>query len=176
VLYLRTTFTADRWSLEWFLRELATLAVAGPAVAVSYSHTYSLVLHAGEPWILAILAPLSSDGLAGLATLALHRHRTAARRSPVRKGAESRTASPPPAEQTPEAEPVATEQPGEQPGDDDRAAMVARAREIQAARRAADERPLGRTKLAEALGCSPAVGRAVLEEIDESPVRLVVTG
>lgn len=77
VLYLRTLFDVDGWR-QWVPRELATLAVAGPAVAVSYWHTYALVLGAGEPWLLAVLAPLSSDGLAGMATLALHRIRSTA--------------------------------------------------------------------------------------------------
>lgn len=80
VLWLRTLFTADNvW--HKLLREVATAAVAGPAVAISYSHTFSLVLDAHEPWLIAILAPLSSDGLAGLATLALHRIRA----TPVQK-------------------------------------------------------------------------------------------
>jgi hypothetical protein len=74
VLYLRTTFTPSGF-WQRAVRELATLAVAGPAAAVSYSHTFNLVLDAHEPWILAVLAPLSSDGLAGMATLALHRLR-----------------------------------------------------------------------------------------------------
>jgi hypothetical protein len=73
-LYIRTTFTAEGfWQLA--VREAATLAVAGPAAAISYVHTYELVLSAHEPWLLAVLAPLSSDGLAGMATLALHRLR-----------------------------------------------------------------------------------------------------
>lgn len=98
VLYLRTLFDVDGWK-QWVPRELATLAVAGPAVAVSYWHTYALVLGAGEPWLLAVLAPLSSDGLAGMATLALHRLRTA---SPVRSvvpakaRSKARTAAKPP--------------------------------------------------------------------------------
>jgi hypothetical protein len=76
-LYIRTTFTATNgWQVG--CRELATIAVAGPAAAISYVHTYELVLSVHEPWILAVLAPLSSDGLAGMATLALHRHRQAA--------------------------------------------------------------------------------------------------
>lgn len=76
VLYLRTTFIADnRWTRV--LRELATVAVAGPAAAVSFVHTYELVSGAGEWQLLAVLAPLSSDGLAGMATLALHRIRSA---------------------------------------------------------------------------------------------------
>jgi hypothetical protein len=98
VLYLRTTFTADGfWSRA--LRELSTLAVAGPAVAVSYSHTYELVLAAGEPWILAFLAPLSSDGLAGMATLALHRQRhqhAAAGKPPAPKSRPERVTTPAP--------------------------------------------------------------------------------
>lgn len=77
VLYLRTTFTPSGF-WQRTVRELATLAVAGPAAAVSYSHTFNLVLDAHEPWILAVLAPLSSDGLAGMATLALHRLRQTA--------------------------------------------------------------------------------------------------
>ena len=73
-LYIRTTFTAKGfWPIA--LRELATLLVAGPAAAISYVHTYELVLSVHEPVILALLAPLSSDGLAGMATLALHRIR-----------------------------------------------------------------------------------------------------
>lgn len=73
-LYIRTTFTAKGfWPIA--LRELATLLVAGPAAAISYVHTYELVLSVHEPMILAVLAPLSSDGLAGMATLALHRIR-----------------------------------------------------------------------------------------------------
>lgn len=75
VLYLRTLFDAPSWR-QWLPRELAMLAVAGPAVAVSYWHTFALVLGAGEPLVLALLAPLSSDGLAGMATLALHRLRS----------------------------------------------------------------------------------------------------
>jgi hypothetical protein len=71
VLHLRTTFTADGFWAKT-IREASTLAVAGPAVAISYVHTMELVLAAGEPWLLAVLAPLSSDGLAGLATLALY--------------------------------------------------------------------------------------------------------
>ena len=71
VLHLRTTFTAEGFWAK-LVREASTLAVAGPAVAISYVHTMELVLAAGEPWILAVLAPLSSDGLAGLATLALY--------------------------------------------------------------------------------------------------------
>jgi len=71
VLHLRSTFTVEGfWKVA--VRELSTLAVAGPAVAISYVHTFELVLGAGEPWLLAVLAPLSSDGLAGLATLALY--------------------------------------------------------------------------------------------------------
>lgn len=84
VLYLRTTFTADTRSHR-LLRELATFAVAGPAAAVSYVHTFELVAGAGEPWILAVLAPLSSDGLAGMATLALHRLRVVPAVKPVRR-------------------------------------------------------------------------------------------
>lgn len=73
-LYIRTTFTTvGFW--QRLSRELATLAVAGPAAAISYVHTYELVLAQNEPWIIALLAPLSSDGLAGMATLALHRMR-----------------------------------------------------------------------------------------------------
>lgn len=74
VLYLRTLFDVADWK-HWLSREVATLAVAGPAVAVSYWHTFALVLDAGEPIALALLVPLSSDGLAGMATLALHRLR-----------------------------------------------------------------------------------------------------
>lgn len=94
-LYLRTTFTVEnRWQLV--VREVATLAVAGPAAAISYSHTFALVLAAGEPWLLAVLAPLSSDGLAGMATLALHRLRqtAVAQAEPVARPA--MTIAPPP--------------------------------------------------------------------------------
>lgn len=79
-LYIRTLFDAPTWK-QWLPREVATLLVAGPAVGVSYWHTFSLVLDAGEPLVLAILAPLSSDGLAGIATLALHRLWHAARQT-----------------------------------------------------------------------------------------------
>lgn len=107
VLWLRTIFDADGFWPK-LLRELATLAVAGPAVAVSYVHTYSLVLGAGEPWILAFLAPLSSDGLAGMATLALHRNRVAAQRTPVQEPAPISTPAPPP---PPAVEPIPEAQP-----------------------------------------------------------------
>lgn len=88
VLYLRTVFDVDGWR-QWMSREAATLAVAGPAVAVSYWHTFALVLGAGEPLVLALLVPLSSDGLAGMATLALHRLRTAPVAAPVRTVADA---------------------------------------------------------------------------------------
>jgi hypothetical protein len=71
-LYLRTIFTVTRW-YERVARELAMLAVTGPAVAISYVHTYSLVLAAEPSWpLLALIAPLSSDGVAGMSTMALH--------------------------------------------------------------------------------------------------------
>lgn len=73
-LYIRTTFEVSGF-WHTLLRETATLAVAGPAAAISYVHTYELVLSVHEPTILALLAPLSSDGLAGMATLALHQIR-----------------------------------------------------------------------------------------------------
>lgn len=73
-LYIRTTFEVSGF-WHTLLREAATLAVAGPAAAISYVHTYELVLSVHEPTILALLAPLSSDGLAGMATLALHQIR-----------------------------------------------------------------------------------------------------
>lgn len=104
VLYLRTTFTVvGFWPRFW--RDLATMCVAGPAAAVSYVHTYELVLAQGEPWILAVLAPLSSDGLAGMATLALHRMRLpakeAAPKTRVRQDAPAAPVAP-----APKAEPV----------------------------------------------------------------------
>lgn len=106
VLYLRTTFTVDGLGQQ-AMRELATLAVAGPAAAVSYVHTYELVLGANEPWILAVLAPLSSDGLAGMSTLALHRLRqtvaTPASRPTPKKRPQQET---PPVPATPTLEPL----------------------------------------------------------------------
>jgi hypothetical protein len=72
VLWIRSTFAvAGFWSRT--LRELCTLAVAAPAVAISYWHTATLMLAHQQPWILALLAPLSADGVAGLSTMALHR-------------------------------------------------------------------------------------------------------
>lgn len=105
VLYLRTTFSAvGFWPRA--LREVATLLVAGPAAAVSYVHTYQLVLGAGEPMLLALLAPLSSDGLAGMATLALHRMRQPeAKAAP--KTRPRRDATPPPAVAAPTEQPKA---------------------------------------------------------------------
>lgn len=70
VLVIRSLFTVTGW-WQRLCRETAMVAVAAPAVAVSYWHTYSLVLAAGEPASLALLVPLSSDGLAGMSTLAL---------------------------------------------------------------------------------------------------------
>lgn len=71
VLWVRSTFTvAGLW--RTLLRDLAVLLVAGPAVAISYSHTFHLVLGQGEPLIIALVAPLSSDGVAGISTMALH--------------------------------------------------------------------------------------------------------
>jgi hypothetical protein len=71
VLYIRSTFAVDGfWRRA--CRELAMVAVAGPAVAISYSHTFALVLAHGEPWLIALVAPLSSDGVAGMSTMALH--------------------------------------------------------------------------------------------------------
>jgi hypothetical protein len=108
VLYLRTTFTADGFWARG-LRELAMLLVAGPAVAVSYVHTYELVLGAGEAWILAVLAPLSSDGLAGMATLALHRMRTPAKKATTA----TPKPKPTPAKPATVAEAVAAQEPRE---------------------------------------------------------------
>ena len=113
VLHLRTTFTAEGfWAKA--IREASTLAVAGPAVAISYVHTMELVLAAGEPWLLAVLAPLSSDGLAGLATLALYqaqrkRQPASSKPSKSKSSDRPRQVSPPvpAADPTPEAEPDA---------------------------------------------------------------------
>jgi hypothetical protein len=72
VLWIRSTFSVTGfWRCT--LRELCTLAVAAPAVAISYWHTASLMLAHQQPWVLALLAPLSADGVAGLSTMALHR-------------------------------------------------------------------------------------------------------
>lgn len=113
VLYLRTTFT-PRGFWQRTVREAATLAVAGPAVAVSYVHTFELVSSAHEPWILAVLAPLSSDGLAGLATLALHRLRQAQTEEVVKARQKAERASrpkPPRAKPDPAPEPEPVEAP-----------------------------------------------------------------
>ena len=72
VLWVRFTFIViGMW--RTLLREASMFAVAGPAVAISYVHTYELV-RVAEPgwWILAVVAPLSSDGVAGISTMALH--------------------------------------------------------------------------------------------------------
>lgn len=126
VLHLRTTFTVSGfWAVS--IRELSTLAVAGPAVAISYVHTYELILGAGEPWLLAVLAPLSSDGLAGLATLALYQ---AHRRSGTKV-----TATPRP---EPEQSPVPAQQrltPPAASKTDDELAEVRRAKEREKKRR-----------------------------------------
>jgi len=89
-IHLRTTFEVSGF---WprVARESAMLLVAIPAVIISASHTIALVTAAGEPWPVAWAAPLSSDGLAGLATLALHRQRAA--RKPASRG--GYTAPPP---------------------------------------------------------------------------------
>lgn len=72
VLYIRSSFTVSGF-WRTLCREAAMLAVAGPAVAISYVHTYSLVLDAEPHWpVLALIAPLSSDGVAGMSTMALH--------------------------------------------------------------------------------------------------------
>ena len=72
VIYLRSTFTVSGF-WRTLCREAAMVAVAGPAVAISYVHTYSLVLAAEPHWpVLALIAPLSSDGVAGMSTMALH--------------------------------------------------------------------------------------------------------
>lgn len=72
VLYIRSSFTVSGF-WRTLCREAAMLAVAGPAVGISYVHTYSLVLAAEPHWpVLALIAPLSSDGVAGMSTMALH--------------------------------------------------------------------------------------------------------
>ena len=72
VLWLRGVFVADTWPRK-ICREAAMILVAGPAVTISYVHTYSLVLAHEPSWpILALVAPLSSDGVGAMATMALH--------------------------------------------------------------------------------------------------------
>jgi len=97
VLYLRTTFTATGF-WQRAIREAATLSVAGPAAAISFSPTYELILSVGEPVLLAVLAPLSSDGLAGMATLALHRMRQPAAVKVAPKSRAGRVTAPPAAD------------------------------------------------------------------------------
>jgi hypothetical protein len=156
VLHLRTTFTVDGFWAK-LVREVATLAVAGPAVAVSYSHTMQLVLDAGEPRLIALLAPLSSDGLAGLATLALYRHQVGRRRAKTKPAAPLERQTPPP--------PPAVEAPDEEPDE------LARARELVAKGRQ-DGAKYGRASLARDLGVTPHRARELLAQIDA--VHLVV--
>lgn len=179
VLYLRTTFVADGF---WprLLREAATLAVAGPAVAISYVHTFELIRLAGEPLALALLAPLSSDGLAGMATLALHRNRVRRQaRSSAPSRAASRTSAPhgsrPPQVQisSPAAAGPQPVSPPETPpaavGDE----LLERARALVAKGREGGRR-YGRGQLAADLGCTADRARKLLAEIDaDRPVKLV---
>lgn len=73
-LWIRSTFTVTFW-LDKLIRDASVVAVAGPAAALSYQHTYMLMSEQGVPHWLAALLPLSADGIAALSTLALHRSR-----------------------------------------------------------------------------------------------------
>ena len=75
VLWLKSTFQAVTFR-ERIVRELAFTAVAVPAATLSYWHTWTLMSANVPPWIAAVL-PLSADGVATMATLALHRSRAA---------------------------------------------------------------------------------------------------
>jgi len=71
-LWIRSTLPKGGGWWKRLSMELATLLVAGPAAAISYAHSYSLLLAHDPRWaVIAILAPLSADGLAALSTLAL---------------------------------------------------------------------------------------------------------
>lgn len=88
-LWIRTTFHVTRW-LDRAIRDTSVLLVAGPAAALSYQHTYMLMVDQGVPVWLAALLPLSADGIAALSTLALHRSGTATK---ARKQAETKPKS-----------------------------------------------------------------------------------
>lgn len=81
VLWIRSGLTPNtqRYSLQWWsfvaVREASITAVAGPAAAMSYWHTYTLMTSHGVPWSIAVVLPLSADGVATISTLALHHHR-----------------------------------------------------------------------------------------------------
>jgi Protein of unknown function (DUF2637) len=81
-LWIRSTFTVTVW-LDKLVRDASVIAVAGPAAALSYQHTYMLMSDQGVPHWLAALLPLSADGIAALSTLALHRSGTAKTRKPA---------------------------------------------------------------------------------------------
>jgi hypothetical protein len=72
VLWIRSTFTPAHWAAR-LAREASVIAVAGPAVTLSYWHTYQLMLP-HMPWWIALFIPLSADGVATISTLALHHH------------------------------------------------------------------------------------------------------
>lgn len=71
-LWIRTTFHVTHW-LDKVIRDASVIAVAGPAAALSYQHTYTLMVEHSVPHWLAAVLPLSADGIAALSTLALHR-------------------------------------------------------------------------------------------------------
>lgn len=156
-LYIRTTFTAAGfWQIA--TRELATLAVAGPAAAISYVHTYELVLSVHEPWILAVVAPLSSDGLAGMATLALHRMRQpkpSAQKTPTPPKQQSRRGVNPPAPAAAAPKPVEPPRPAL------RSVPSGGDREQRLAEIVADGG--GRGRVAKEFGVTPTQARTMLE-------------
>lgn len=100
-LWIRSTFTVVRW-LDRLIRDASVVAVAGPAAALSYQHTYMLMSDHGVPHWLAALLPLSADGIAALSTLALHRSGAVAK---ARRVVEAKAAPQVPVQRTVEAPP-----------------------------------------------------------------------
>ena len=93
VLWLKSTFQAITFR-ERIVRELAFTAVAVPAATLSYWHTWTLMSTNVPPWIAAVL-PLSADGVATMATLALHRSHATVVRKPEPKQMVSRPVAAP---------------------------------------------------------------------------------
>lgn len=83
VLWIRAGLTpkATRYTPQWWcfvaVREMSVTAVAAPAAALSYWHTYTLMAAYGIPHVIAAVLPFSADGVATISTLALHHHRPA---------------------------------------------------------------------------------------------------
>lgn len=73
-LWIRAGFTPTHLGVR-VVRELSIAAVATPAASLSYWHTYALMTSHGVPQLIAVVLPLSADGVATISTLSLHHQR-----------------------------------------------------------------------------------------------------